>query len=123
MDVKIFIEPQPGEGSDDLAEFADDLKSELAYAGKGDVDLLFEEAKRGTPVTKGPLAVVGALFVRLEETGWLRDLLGSLFGWVMRTDRAVEISVDGVEMKLARATPEEQQRIVQAVLERIATGS
>ncbi|MFD4597659.1 hypothetical protein ACFWPQ_06420 [Streptomyces sp. NPDC058464] len=123
MDVKLFIEQQPGEESGDLSEFADDLKSELTHSGKGDVDLLFEEAEPGAPVTRGTLAVVGALLVRLEEVGRLRDLLHSLFNWMTRTDRAVEISVDGVEMKLTRATPEQQQRIIQAVLDRIAADS
>jgi len=123
VDVKFSIEQRGDEDADDLAELTDDLKSELGHSGEGDVDLLFREAEPGDPVTRGAITVVGALIVRLGEAGGLRGLLTSLFEWMARTERGVEISVDGVVFKLTRATPEQQERVMQAVLARIAAGS
>lgn len=123
VDVKLFIEKESGEDSRDVIELADDLKAELGHSCEGEIDSLFEEAQPGTTPGKGPLAMAGALLVRLGEGEGPVGLLRSLFSWLARTDRAVEISVNGVEMKLTRSTPEQQERIVQAVLERIAAGS
>ncbi|MFE2889582.1 hypothetical protein [Streptomyces sp. NPDC059272] len=123
MDVKFFVEQRSHEDADDLAELTDDLKSELDHSGKGDVDLLFREVEPGDPVPRGVIAVAGALIVRLGETSGLDGLLRSLFDWMSRRERGVEISVNGIEMKLTRATKEDQDRIIQAVLDRIAAGA
>jgi len=123
VDVKFFVEQHGDEDADDLAELADDLKSELDQSGKGDVDLLFREAEPGAPVTRGAIAVAGALIVHLGEASGLDGLLKSLFDWMARRERGVEISVNGVELKVTRATAEEQERIIQAVLDRIAAGA
>lgn len=123
VEVMLLIERRGDEDAVDLAEFTDDLKSELDHSCEGDIDLLFREAEPGAPFTRGPIAVVGALVVRLGETVGVQGLLTSLFNWMARTERGVEISVNGVEMKLTRATPEQQERVIQAVLAHIDSGS
>jgi len=67
--------------------------------------------------------VAGALIVHLGEASGLDGLFKSLFDWMARRERGVEISVNGVELKVTRATAGEQERMIQAALDRIAAGA
>ena len=52
------------------------------------------------------MALLSALAVRLGEAG-LKALVAKVSDWVLRTGRAVEITIDGDTLKLTKPTAEE----------------
>jgi hypothetical protein len=52
----------------------------------------------------------------------LRAVVAAVRGWVGRTGRTVEVSIDGDVLKLTGATSQQQEKIVDAWLARHAPG-
>ena len=110
-----------GDGdAEELAELSGRLRAELL-----DFDVQAVERVPPSDVpegAKGLPAVAGWLAVHLGGAS-LRDVLAAIADWVIRNNRSVEISSGGDVLKLSRATPEEQRKIIDAWLDKYAPGS
>jgi hypothetical protein len=60
---------------------------------------------------KGASAISGWLLVHLGPEA-LRAVLARVADWAARNDRTVEVSYGGDTLKVARATPEQQAKII-----------
>jgi hypothetical protein len=101
--------PALGDDTEDLAELAGWLRSELLHLDVQGVDRLSDEAL--PPGAKGLGAVAGWLMVQLSPQA-VRGVLAKVADWVTRNDRAVEVSYGGDTLKLGRATREQQEKII-----------
>ena len=110
-----------GDGdAEELAELSGRLRAELLDF---DVQAVERVAQSDVPEgAKGLPAVAGWLAVHLGGAS-LRDVLAAIADWVIRNNRSVEISSGGDVLKLSRATPEEQRKIIDAWLDKYAPGS
>ena len=112
--------PAPEDDAGELAELTGLLRGELLDLDVSSVDRLPDEA---VPLgAKGVSAIAGWLAVQLGPEA-LRVVLAKVADWVTRSDRAVEISYGGDTLKLGRATPEQQEKIIDDWLVRHAAGS
>jgi hypothetical protein len=110
-----------GDGdAEELAELSGRLRAELLDF---DVQAVERVPQSDVPEgAKGLPAVAGWLAVHLGGAS-LRDVLAAIADWVIRNNRSVEISSGGDVLKLSRATPEEQRKIIDAWLDKYAPGS
>jgi hypothetical protein len=112
----------PGADSDvaELATLARQLRSQLLRLAVAAVDGV--DAGEGSAAdAKGPAAIAGWLAVRLGPAG-LRAVLNRIADWAARNDRAVEVTLDGDTLRLARATSPQQQQILDNFLSRHRSG-
>jgi hypothetical protein len=116
----LHVCPASGDEAEELAELAGWLRGELLDLNVQSVERLSDEA---VPVgAKGVAAVAGWLSVKLGPEA-LRTVLARVADWVIRNDRVVEVSYEGDTLKLSRATPEQQERIIDGWLARHPAGT
>jgi hypothetical protein len=112
--------PTPEDDAGGLSELAGWLRAELLDLDVQGVDQLpGEDVPSGA---KGVAAVAGWLLVELGPEA-LRTVLAKVASWVIRNDRAVEVSYGDDTLKLGRATREQQEKIIDAWLGRHPPGS
>lgn len=124
--VKVRVSPVAGSDAEELAELSIKLRAELMEL---DILAVTAEAPDGAPRDEAPadtrkgigaLAAAGHwLAVQLGAAG-LRSVLAALADWATRNNREVEVGVTvgtGTRtLKLSRATPDQQERIIDAWL-------
>jgi hypothetical protein len=123
--VKVRVSPVVDSDAEELAELSIKLRAELMEL---DVLAVTAEASDGAPRDEaiantrkgiGALAAGRWLAVQLGAAG-LRSVLAALADWATRNNREVEVGVtigtDTRTLKLSRATPEQQERMVDAWL-------
>ena len=114
------VYPAPDDDAGELAEMAMLLRAELFELDVQGIEQLSGEAiPEGA---KGVAAVAGWLAVTLGPEA-LRRILGRVADWVTRNDRVVEVSYGRDSLKLSKATPEQQQKIIDAWLTRHTPGA
>ncbi|MBS2537242.1 hypothetical protein KGQ20_31245 [Catenulispora sp. NF23] len=119
MRLRVMVLTSSDEEADDAAPWASGLWQELA-----DLDEISVEAEENQVAgAKGDGATGGSLLVKLPGTELVRAVLGTLREWVTRTGRSVEVSLDGDVLKLTGASREQQNRIIEAWLDRHAPGA
>jgi hypothetical protein len=108
--------------SDDaeLEELAGRLRDELLELDVASVEPTPDEDIPAQ--AKGLGAVVGWLTVHLG-TERLRTVVKAVRGWAARTNRSVEVSIDGDVLKLSNVTDAQQDRIIEAWLQRHAASA
>ncbi|WP_242882107.1 hypothetical protein [Actinomadura litoris] len=114
-ELLLHVSPDTDDDRADLADSARRLRAELLDLDVDTVEPLTEdEAPEGA---KGLATLAGALIVKLGDAG-LGTVVTKVLDFVLRTDRAVEATVDGDTIKLTSATRAQQAAIVQAWLAR-----
>lgn len=119
-DALLRISAEPDDDAGELDELTRQLHLTLLDIDVKDVDRVIsaDEPDRA----KGLTAVPGWLAVHLgAET--LRKVVATVLDWANRTDRTVEVTVDGDVLKLGHASRDEQRRIVDAWLARHTPGT
>jgi hypothetical protein len=114
--VLMHVLPRQDSDADELADLADDLRGELLELDLVSVGpLTAGEAPAGA---KGIGQVGGWLVAQFATMDGLKALLATAHSWTARTQRTVEISMDGDTLKLTAATAQQQQEILDAWLAR-----
>ena len=109
-----------GEDASELSTAAGWLRTELLDLGVQNVSLLpDQDVPSGA---KGIAVAAGWLWVQLGPEA-MRAVLDKLADWVTRNDRTIEVSYGGDTLKLGRATPEQQEKIIDDWLARHPAGS
>ena len=119
---RLIVQVLPAADSDaeELADLAGGLRAELL-----DLDevLVTPYAAEAAPAgAKGLGTLAGWLVTQLGSLDGLRAAVAVVRGWVGRTGRTVEVSIDGDVLKLTGATSQQQEKIVDAWLARHAPG-
>lgn len=117
MELRLIALVDADEDSGEAAEWASRLSAELAELDEA----LIEELAGSTPDgAKGPAAAAGVLVARLTSLDTLKKLVEAARSWAVRTERTVEVSVDGDVLKLTGASRQQQDLIVEAWIARHA---
>ena len=119
---RLIVQVLPAADSDaeELADLAAGLRAELL-----DLDevLITPYAADPAPAgAKGLGTLAGWLVTQFGSLDGLRVVVAAVRGWVGRTGRTVEVSIDGDVLKLTGATSQQQEKIVDAWLARHAPG-
>jgi hypothetical protein len=119
---RLIVQVLPAADSDaeELADLAGGLRAELL-----DLDevLVTPYAAEAAPAgAKGLGTLAGWLVTQFGSLDGLRAAVAVVRGWVGRTGRTVEVSIDGDVLKLTGATSQQQEKIVDAWLARHAPG-
>jgi len=119
---RLIVQVLPAADSDaeELADLAAGLRAELL-----DLDevLVTPHAAPADPAgVKGLGTLAGWLVTQFGSLDGLRAVVAAVRGWVGRTGRTVEVSIDGDVLKLTGATSQQQEKIVDAWLARHAPG-
>jgi hypothetical protein len=118
----LVVQVQPGDDEEpgELAELTGWLQGELLDLDVKSVDPVPEQDVPDG--AKGIAALAGWLAVNLGPEA-LKTVLAKVADWATRNDRAVEVSIAGQNLKLARATRQQQQELIDAFLARLPAES
>jgi Effector Associated Constant Component 1 len=122
-DEQLLVVVSPGEDDDEgvLVDLTAMLRQELLTLDVDDVRP--PDAGSAPEGAKGLGDVIGVLAVQLGSLEGLRVLVDLVRGWAGRSRREVEVTIGGDSLKLSGASSEQQERIIDAWLERHAAGS
>ncbi len=115
--VTVRVDPRDGDG-DELADLTSRLRAELLDLDVDAVEPLTGEAAPG--LAKGLADVAGWLVVHLGTAAGVRTVVDALRAWTARTQREVEISLDGDTLRVTGLSGTEQEKIIDAWLSRHA---
>ena len=112
--------PAADSDAEELADLAAELHAELlSVDGASVAPLPAEAAPAGA---KGLGDVAGWLVAQFGTLDGLRVVVTTVHGWVSRTGRSVEVSIDGDVLKVTGVTSHQQGEIIDAWLARHAPG-
>jgi len=117
-EVLLRVFPEADSDPEELAEWAGQLRDELLEADADTVTPL--EGQEAPDGAKGLGALAGQLVAQVATLDGLRSVVAAVCAWVSRTGRAVEVSIDGDVIKVARPSVEQQEQIIDAWLARHA---
>jgi hypothetical protein len=109
------------EEADELEQIARLLRDDLLEEDVESAEPLSQES--APELSKGLGIVAGSLAVRIAATTALRALVGRIRKWAARTERSVEITIDGDTLKLTGATEEQQEQLINVWLARHGSGA
>ncbi|MCF2528042.1 effector-associated constant component EACC1 [Yinghuangia soli] len=109
------------EEADELEQLARLLQDDLLEEDVESAEPLSEES--APDLSKGLGVVAGSLAVRIAATTALRALVARIRKWAARTERSVEITIDGDTLKLTGATEEQQEQLINVWLARHGSGA
>lgn len=104
-DVVLRVTPDDPEEAPTLAHR---LRAELLELDLGAVEPAADE---DIPAGAKGLGTIGVLAIRLGKVA-VKPLVGKIRDWIARTNRGVEITIDGDTLKLTNATSEQQQQLL-----------
>ncbi|MFC5006327.1 hypothetical protein ACFPIJ_51965 [Dactylosporangium cerinum] len=115
----VIVRVSPGDGGDDeeVAALVRRLRAELLELDVERVEALTEDT--APDGAKGLGSLVGLLGVTLGSAG-LSSVLAIIRDWATRNNHAVELTIDGDTVKVARATPQQQEQLINAWVARHA---
>ena len=116
----LIVQVLPVEDSDaeELADLAAELHAELLSVDGSSVAPL--PAGAGPEGAKGLGDVAGWLVAQFGTLDGLRAVVTTVHGWVSRTGRSVEVSIDGDVLQVTGVTSHQQGEIIDAWLARHA---
>jgi hypothetical protein len=120
---RLILQVLPGQESDaeELADLGDRLRAELLEYDVSSVEPL--PAEEAPPGAKGIGQVAGWLVAQFGTLDALRAVINGVRAWAARTQRTVEITMDGETLKIGAATTQQQQELIDAWLARHGTHS
>jgi hypothetical protein len=116
----VHVQPGDDEEASELAELTGWLQGELLDLDVNSVDPVPEQDVPDG--AKGIAALAGWLVVNLGPEA-LKTVLAKVADWATRNDRAVEVTIAGQNLKLARATRQQQQELIDVFLARLPAES
>jgi hypothetical protein len=119
--LTVRVEPIVGSDAEELAEWAERLRTELLDLDVDAVDPL--TADEVPDQAKGLGAVAGWLVVQFGTLEGLRAVVGVLGAWCARTKRTVEVSYGADVLKVTGVDARQQKQIIDAWLAHHAPGT
>jgi hypothetical protein len=116
-DVIVRVSSGDDSGDEEIAALARRLRAELLDLDVERVEALAEDAAPAG--AKGLGGLVGFLGVTLGSAG-LTSVLTIIRDWATRNNHAVELTIDGDTIKITRATPQQQEQLINAWVARHA---
>ena len=117
----VQVLPVADSDAEELADLAAGLQAELLGVDAASVaPLPAGAALEGAKGLDGTL--VGWLLVQFGTPDGLRTVVAAVRGWASRTGRTVEVSIGGDVLKVIAATSQQQEKIIDAWLDRHAPG-
>jgi hypothetical protein len=118
---RLILQVLPGQDSDveELADLGDQLRAELLEFDLASVTPL--PAEGAPPGAKGLGQVAGWLVAQFGTLDSLWTVINGVRAWAARTQRTVEITMDGETLKIGAATTQQQQELIDAWLARHGT--
>ena len=114
------VVPMADSDAEELADLAGQLHAELLGVDDASVGPL--PARAVPEGAKGLGDVAGWLVAQFGTLDGLRAVVTTVHGWVSRTGRSVEVSIDGDVLKVTGVTSHQQGEIIDAWLARHAPG-
>lgn len=119
--LTLQIQPGPDEDQEELLQLTARLRSELLDLDVDDVAPVTQET--APEQAKGLATLAGWLVVQFGSVTGLRTVLGVLRDWAGRTNRQVEIAVDGELFKVSGLSAAQQEKIIDVWLTRHGPGA
>ena len=117
----VQVLPVADSDAEELADLAAGLQAELLGVDAASVaPLPAGAALEGAKGLDGTL--VGWLLVQFGTPDGLRTVVAAVRGWASRTGRTVEVNIGGDVLKVTAATSQQQEKIIDAWLDRHAPG-
>jgi hypothetical protein len=117
----VQVLPVADSDAEELADLAAGLQAEMLGVDAASVaPLPAGAALEGAKGLDGTL--VGWLLVQFGTPDGLRTVVAAVRGWASRTGRTVEVSIGGDVLKVTAATSQQQEKIIDAWLDRHAPG-
>jgi hypothetical protein len=114
VQLRVVVPGLPGEEDQEIARWSGALLSALSDVSGAVVDPLGARAPEGA---KGPMRTAGALVVKVGADR-LKTLIEAVRQFTDRTDRTVEITIDGDTLRLTGVSREVQQLAIESWLAR-----
>jgi len=115
--LALQVVPTDDDDAEDVHDLSVRLRATLLDLDVASVDPVPEVGPDGA---KGLGTVLGALMVGLGAAERIARVLRTIGAWVRHTGRTVEIRADGDVLKLTNVSAEQQNRLIDAWLERHA---
>jgi hypothetical protein len=118
--VEVLLEADPGLAAEDHEKLARQLRKELLELDVESVTLCPGDAEVFGAKVADPVTI-GAVIVAMSASGGVfTSLIGALHQWLSRSAKTLKISVtvEGDTIELDKASPEQQQRLVDAFIRR-----
>ena len=119
--LTLEIQAGPDDDEEELLKLTSRLRDELLDLDVADVAPVTEE--NSPERAKGLATLAGWLVVQFGSITGLRTVLGVIRDWAGRTDRQVEITVDGELLKASGISAAQQEKIINVWLARHGPGT
>ena len=119
--LTLRVEAGSDDDEEELFKLTSRLRDELLDVDVADVDPVTEE--NAPEQAKGLVTLAGWLVVRFGSITGLRSVLGVIRDWAVRTNRQVEITVDGELLKASGISAAQQEKIIDVWLARHGPGT
>ncbi|MEV7566119.1 hypothetical protein [Streptomyces tanashiensis] len=119
-ELTLQVEPLPDGDLEELTALTARLHAELLDVDVIEVVPIDQVAPEGG---KGWATLAGWLAVHFATLDGLRIVVSAVRGWTQRTNRTVEISLDGDALKVTGVTSAQQEEIIDVWLARHAAGA
>jgi hypothetical protein len=119
--LTLQIQPGPDDDDEELLQLTSRLRNELLELDVSDISPVTDEA--APEDAKGLATLAGWLVVQFGSVTAIRTVLGVLRDWAGRTNRQVEIMVDGESLKVSGISAAQQEKIIDVWLTRHSPGT
>ncbi|HWI00284.1 MAG TPA: hypothetical protein VNT27_08125 [Propionibacteriaceae bacterium] len=119
--LTLQVQAGPGDDEDELLKLTSRLRDELLDLDVAGVDPVSEET--APEQAKGLATLAGWLVVQFGSISGLRTVVGVIRDWAARTNRQVEITVDGEVLKASGISAAQQEKIIDVWLSRHGPGA
>jgi hypothetical protein len=114
--LTLQVQAGPDDDDDELLKLTSRLRDELLDLDVADVDPVTEET--APEQAKGLATLAGWLVVQFGSISGLRTVVGLIRDWAARTNRQVEITVDGEVLKASGISAAQQEKLIDVWLSR-----
>jgi hypothetical protein len=114
--LTLQVQAGPADDEDELLKLTSRLRDELLDLEVAGVDPVTEES--APEQAKGLATLAGWLVVQFGSISGLRTVVGLIRDWAARTNRQVEITVDGEVLKASGISAAQQEKLIDVWLSR-----
>jgi hypothetical protein len=119
--VTLHIEPGRSDDREALTDLTQRLRGELLELDVKNVNSVEEDAAPDN--AKGVMEVAGWLAVQFGAWDGLSQVISVLRSWTIRTNRSVELTIDGNTLKISHPSSEHQEKLIDAFIARHAASA